>query len=39
MKNYRCYITNERFKVGTIITEHRYNSLSSSLQNDFKVVV
>ena len=39
MKKYRCYITNKRFRVGTIITEHRYNSLSSQLQNDFKVAV
>ena len=39
MKNYRCYITNERFTVGTVITEHRYNSLSNVYQNDFKVVV
>lgn len=39
MKKYRCYITNERFRVGTIITQHRFDNLSSNLQNDFKVVV
>ena len=39
MKKFRCYITNERFKVGTIITEYRYDNLSSVYQNDFKVVV
>ena len=38
MKNYRCYITNERFRFGTIINEYRYNSLSSQMQKDFKVV-
>lgn len=39
MKKYRCYITNDKFRVGTIITQHRYENLSSVYQNDFKVVV
>ena len=38
MKKFRCYITNEKFTVGTTIDEFKYNSLSSELKQDFRIV-
>lgn len=35
-KQFRCYFTNELYKVGKVITEKEYNRVPTALKGDFK---
>ena len=38
MKKYRCTITQNNYKVGNIIDELKYKSLSMEEQRDFEII-
>lgn len=35
-KQFRCYFTNEMYKVGKVITEKEYNRVPTIFKGDFK---